>query len=139
VEWPSGSGGIFGNFFSQQYKRVQDPACTAVASNLRTWCTNTALADANGNIVLRNAGPGKLGSLGLRSIEGPGAWDLHANLQKRIRLAESRSLTVRLDAENVFNHPTPGNPDLNINSGTFGEIRTKTGNRTLQGQLRFEF
>jgi len=44
-----------------------------------------------------------------------------------------------VDASNLFNHPTPGNPNLNINSGTFGEINTKTGFRTLAGQVRLEF
>jgi hypothetical protein len=37
------------------------------------------------------------------------------------------------------NHPTPENPNLDINSGTFGEITTKTGSRTLAGQIRLEF
>jgi hypothetical protein len=120
-----------------------------VASNLASFCTLTALADANGNIVLRNAAPGQLGTLGLRSIEGPGTWDFDANIQKSIKIGESKNLTLRIDAQNVFNHPTPGiptpgsptvgPPNLNINSGTFGEINTKTGNRTLQGQLRFQF
>ena len=132
-------GDAFGNFFGQQYQRVPDPACATVASNLRVWCTNTALADANGNIVLRNAGPGQLGTLGLNPIEGPGSWDFDANVQKSIRLGESRNLTLRMDAQNVFNHPTPGSPNLNINSGTLGEINTKTGNRTLAAQIRLEF
>jgi hypothetical protein len=139
VVWPLTQGSAFGNFFDQQYRRVPDPECTTVASNLTQWCTNTALADANGNIVLRNAAPGELGTLGLRSIEGPGTWDLHANIQKSITFHESKKLTLRVDAQNVFNHPTPGNPSLNINSGTFGEINSKTGSRTLQAQIRLEF
>jgi hypothetical protein len=40
---------------------------------------------------------------------------------------------------NVFNHPTPGDPNLNIKSGTFGEISSKTGSRKLQGQIHFQF
>jgi hypothetical protein len=139
VVWPLKAGNAFGNFFSQQYQRVPDPACASVASNLTSFCTLTALADANGNIVLRNAAPGQLGSLGLRPIEGPGSWDFDANLQKSVRIAESKNLTFRIDAQNLLNHPTPGAPNLNINSGTFGEINSKTGNRTLQGQIRFVF
>jgi hypothetical protein len=139
VVWPLSQSDIFGNFFPQQYQRVPDPACAAVAANLSSFCTNTALADANGNIVLRNARPGELGMLGLRSIEGPGTWDLDANIQKSIRIRESRTLTFRMDAQNIFNHPTPANPGLNINTGTFGEINTKTGNRSLQAQIRFDF
>jgi hypothetical protein len=132
-------GNPFGNFFSQQYSRVTDPACKQVASNLTSFCTNTAIADANGNIILQNAAPGQLGSLGLNPIYGPGSWNFDANLQKRMRIRESRSVSFRLDAKNLFNHPTPGAPNLNINSGTFGQITTKTGSRSLAGQIRLEF
>jgi hypothetical protein len=139
VVWPVNQGDIFGNFFSEGYRRVPDPACASVAANLTQWCTLTALADSTGKIVLRNASPGQLGTLGLRSMEGPGAWDLHANIQKSIQVSESKRLTFRMDANNVLNHPTPGNPSLSINTGTFGQITTKTGSRSLQGQLRFDF
>ena len=95
--------------------------------------------DSNGNIILQTAKPGQLGSLGLRPLYGPGTWNFDANLQKRIRFTESKAMSVRVDASNLFNHPTPGNPNLNLNTGTFGEINTKTGFRTLAGQVRLEF
>ena len=60
-------------------------------------------------------------------------------MQKTIQLTESKNLTFRVDAKNVLNHPTPGAPNLNINTGTFGQITTKTGNRTLQAQLHLDF
>lgn len=131
--------GQFGNLFSQRYQRVPDPACAKVAEVLQRFCTTTALADANGRIVLQNARPGELGTLGLRPIYGPGSWDFDANIQKRVRIGESRNVTFRLDAQNLFNHPTPTNPNLNINAGTFGEITSKTGSRTLAAQIRLEF
>ena len=142
VNW---EGTTFGNYFDQTFYRVTDPACLGVpaggAANLRSFCTNSAIStDAAGNnLILRNAAPGQLGSLGLRPIYGPGSWDFDANLQKKFRIDESRSLTVRINASNVLNHPTPGDPNLDINSGTFGEISTKTGSRTLSGQLRLDF
>jgi hypothetical protein len=132
-------GERFGNFFSQQYQRVQDPQCGGLASILTRWCTINALADANGNIVLQHPGAGKFGSLGLNTLDGPGSWDLDMNIQKSVRIHEARALTFRMDAQNIFNHPTPGNPNLNMNSGTFGQITTKSGERIVQAQLRFEF
>jgi hypothetical protein len=134
-------GSPFGNYFSETLYRVTDPACAKVASNLTAFCSNTAIAtDPDGkNIILQNAAPGQLGTLGLNPIYGLGSWNFDANLQKKVRIAESRSVAIRLDARNIFNHPTPGNPNLNINSGTFGQITTKTGNRTLAGQIRLEF
>jgi hypothetical protein len=142
VVWPLQETDIFGYFFGQKYSVIRDPACATLPiqpTNFAQWCMNTAVADANGNIVLRNAAPGELGSLGLRTIEGPGRWDLDTNVQKSIRLTESKNLTFRVDASNVFNHPTPGNPELSINSTSFGQISTKTGSRTLQAQIRLEF
>jgi hypothetical protein len=135
VKW----GTTFGQYFDQQYTRVQDPACQAVAANLTNFCTITALADANGNLVLRNPAPGQLGTLGLNPLYGPGQWEMDANIQKSFRTSESTKLTVRVDSNNVFNHPNPGNPSVNLNGGTFGEITTKSGNRSLAAQLRFEF
>src|SRR5262249_11289749 len=132
-------GTDFGQYFSQQYQRVQDPACKAVAANLVAFCSNTAIADASGNIILSNAAPGQLGTLGLNPIYGPGRWEVDANIQKTFRTSETTRLSVRVDSNNVFNHPNPGNPNLNINSGTFGEINSKTGNRSLAAQLRLEF
>ena len=94
---------------------------------------------AGTNIIARTAAPGQLGSLGLYPIYGPGSWNFDANLQKKFIISEDVSVAIRLDARNIFNHPTPGNPNLNLNSGTFGQIATKTGSRTLAGQIRLEF
>jgi len=135
VNW----GDTFGLYFGQQYQRIQDPACQQVAANLVAFCSNTAIADSNNNIILRNAAPGQLGSLGLNPIYGPGRWEVDANIQKTFRMTEGTRLTVRIDSNNVFNHPNPGDPNLNINSGTFGEIDSKTGSRSLAGQVKFEF
>jgi hypothetical protein len=115
------------------------PGVEITATQTGTGVVSTAVTNESGNIVLRNAGPGQLGTLGLMTMEGPGNWDLDANLQKSIRIGESKKLALRMDAQNLFNHPTPGNPNLNINSGTFGEINSKTGNRTLAAQIRLEF
>jgi len=54
-------------------------------------------------------------------------------------MRDATALLRRIDAANLFNHPNLGNPSLDINSGTFGQITTKTGFRTLAGQLRLEF
>jgi hypothetical protein len=49
-----------------------------------------------------------------------------------------------MDATNILNHPTPGDPigfqpGFNSASNNFGRIDTKTGSRVFQGQLRFNF
>jgi len=149
VTWNATATNPFGNYFSG-LTRVADPSCQdpkVVTNNntgqqstsLSSFCSNGAIQDASGNIILRTAAPGQLGSLGLNPLYGPGSWNLDANLQKKMRIGESRSLAFRLDTRNIFNHPTPAAPNLNINTGTFGQITNKTGNRTMAGQIRLEF
>ena len=55
--------------------------------------------------------------------------------------AETKSIQVRVDAHNVLNHPILGNPNLNMNAATFGQMNGSDvlGNRVLQGQLRLNF
>jgi hypothetical protein len=139
VVWPLKQGDAFGNVFPQQYTRARDPQCDTLPTTLRADCTLSVIRDANGNVVLQNAAPGQMGTMGLRPIEGPGTIAFDANLQKTIRITESKSLTFRVDANNILNHPNAGAPNLNINSGVFGEISTKTGSRSLQALVRFDF
>lgn len=93
----------------------------------------------NVQIILQHPQPGTRGNLGNNTIIGLGTWRFDANLGKTFKVSENKSLQVRFDALNVLNHPQPGTPVLNINNDSFGQITTKTGGRTMQGQLRFVF
>jgi hypothetical protein len=94
-----------------------------------------------GQIVLQNPQPGTRGTLGLRTIENPGTWSFDANLSKAFQISESKSVQIRFDATNVFNHPIPNNPTLDINnSNPFGHIQEKSAaRRQFQAQVRFAF
>jgi hypothetical protein len=118
-----------------------DPQCAAVTTSQTTnqSCSNNALADAAGNFLIVNSQPGKLGNLGPGAIYGPGNIGFNLSASKTVRVRESKSFQVRVDAANVLNHPLMGNPNLNINSTNFGQITTVTGSRTFQGTLRFAF
>jgi Carboxypeptidase regulatory-like domain len=100
----------------------------------------------NVQIILQHPQPGTKGNLGNNTINGLGFWRFDANLGKTFQISESKALQVRFDALNVLNHPQPGNPNLNINATDifgvptpFGQITTKSGGRSLQGQLRLTF
>jgi hypothetical protein len=132
------------------FTTVKDPQCLALPAGLQPSCTLNAIADAKtGQILLQNAQPGTYPTMGIGSITGPGRWRFDANISKSIKLAESRSLQVRLDATDVLNHPEPNAPSLNItgaNASNFGLIvasgatAAKTNlHRQLQAQLRFNF
>jgi hypothetical protein len=118
-----------------------DPQCAAVTTLQTTQasCSNNALADAAGNLLVVNSQPGKLGNLGPGVIYGPGNIGFNLSASKTVRVSESKSFQVRVDAANVLNHPLMGNPNLNINSTNFGQITQVTGSRTFQGTLRFAF
>jgi hypothetical protein len=145
VHWgdPGPSGTLVGGYFeSGALGKVEDPQCKQVAESLWGYCTLKAVTRADtGEIVLQNPQPGNRGTVGRQSIELPGRWVLDASMSKTFKIAESRSLQVRFDATNIFNHPFPGTPILSINSDDpFGYISAK-GNqhREFRGQLRLSF
>ena len=41
-------------------------------------------------------------------------------MSKSLRVSESKTFQIRLDATNILNHPDVGNPSLDINSANFG-------------------
>ena len=143
------------NLYSAFSTTTNAPRCTlnALAMVVPTGTPDSAPASTYGvtgdsrnvQIVLQHPQPGTKGNLGNNTILGLGTWRFDANLGKTFQISESKSLQVRFDAQNVLNHPQPGNPNLNINATTggvptpFGQITTKTQGRSLQGQLRLSF
>jgi len=146
VQWPDGASSA--NYFAAgTLKTNRDPQCTnaaVVAASLQSLCTLNAVFDANTNqVLLENPLPGTRGTLGQRMVQVPGRWRFDANLMKSVKLRESTRLEFRFDASNVFNHPEPANPVLDINSANFGLITgvnaKSTLHRQLQAQLRLSF
>jgi hypothetical protein len=139
VKWEGQSGNYFG---ADTYRQVSDPQCAAVAAVLQPYCTLQAITDANGQLLLQNPQPGKRGTLGRNTMENPGSWTLDAAMSKTVRVSESKSFQLRMDATNILNHPTPDNPNFDINNGVdpFGFINEK-GNqrRQFKAMLRFNF
>jgi hypothetical protein len=134
--------GDYGNFFGDRFISVPDPQCSQVADSLKSLCTLKAVADAKtGQILLQNPLPGRRGTLGRQTMELPGSWFFDAAVSKTVHIAETKSVVIRVDSTNVFNHPVPNTPNLNINSvNPFGFIQDK-GNqiRQLKANLRFVF
>jgi hypothetical protein len=89
--------------------------------------------------------PDELGHMGTarrRFFYGPGLDNFDTALEKRLGLGESRSLLLRLEAFNVFNHAqffgpnaVNGNPD----STNFGKIINANAPRQLQLAAKFSF
>jgi len=63
-------------------------------------------------------------------------------LQKNLRLTESKSLDMRLEAFNLFNHAQfcgPNSVDGNISSATFGYVVSAAPPRLVQIALKMVF
>ncbi|PYS35004.1 MAG: hypothetical protein DMG14_28050 [Acidobacteria bacterium] len=82
-----------------------------------------------------------MGNLGDNWITGPGQLGFDLSTSKRVRITETKTIQVRVDAHNVLNHPILGNPNLNVNSPNFGQMigSEVLGNRVIQAQLRLNF
>jgi len=73
-------------------------------------------------------------------LRGPGTRGFDASIFKRIRVGEGKNVEIRAEGFNAFNHPTWNGPGTAVNnSGSFGIITSKGGNRTGQLALRFNF
>ena len=120
---------------------VPDPARASVTTlqGVQGAFSKRAIADANGQLLLINPSPGQVGNLGLKWIEGPSRLSLDMNLVKRVRIDESKTFELRLDAINLLNKPQWGDPVTNINNLNFGRITSATGNRSFIINTRVNF
>jgi hypothetical protein len=123
------------------FGQVNDPDRASVTSLNSTVQSNSELAitDSAGNLVLVNPRPGQLSNISKGYLRGPSALGFDMNLSKNIRISETKSVELRMDANNVLNHPNWGTPNVNINSNTFGRITSATGNRTFTANIRVNF
>jgi hypothetical protein len=153
--WPNGADN--GNYFGNRYTSIPDPQCSSIAPELQTACTLQAivLASDHTKIVFQNPQPGTRGSFGQNRINGPGEWTLDMAISKGVRIAEGMDFRLRLDANNILNHPVPSYgsfgsgmriivaqaPIVNINDAInpFGYLDNKVGTRTFQITARLTF
>jgi outer membrane receptor protein involved in Fe transport len=93
---------------------------------------------------------GSFGNAGPGILRGPGVenWDVAMNKRIRVGLGEKRTLQLRVEAYNVFNHtqfttqnaaaqfnPTTGSQ----NNANFGAYTAAAPGRVLSFSLRFQF
>ena len=138
------TGGLPGYFEEGAFRVVSDPQCDRVTTlqDTRTACTLRAVADSQSRIVLQHSRPGTLGNLGSGWLSGPGRFSMDMSASKTVRIGETKSFQIRVDAKNVLNRPyVLASPDLNMNSSNFGQFSGDDvlGSRQFQGQLRFSF
>ncbi len=85
---------------------------------------------------------GQIGTASRRFFYGPGIANFDLALHKNVRLSESRSLELRVETFNVFNHAQffgPAAVNGNISSSSFGQIVNAAAPRLVQLAAKFSF
>jgi Carboxypeptidase regulatory-like domain len=90
--------------------------------------------------VFFQPGAGTLGSLQRNYFSGPWVYDLDFHIAKVTHITERQTVELRMDASNVFNHPTWSVGDQTVTSTTFGKITNNFfGRRLVQFALFYRF
>ncbi|HEX2662458.1 MAG TPA: TonB-dependent receptor [Candidatus Acidoferrum sp.] len=122
------------------------PACSSTPGAAFTVpCTFSNVPTATGAYpVISNTC--HFGGLGRNAFTGPNFVNGDLSVVKNTKINERMSLQLRAEAFDVLNHPNFGNPNLNIQSSSFGRItgtRFPTGDfgsaRQLQVALKLQF
>ena len=85
---------------------------------------------------------GQVGTAARRFFYGPGMANFDMALHKTVQLSEARSIELRIEAFNVFNHAQffgPAAVNGNISSASFGQIVSAQAPREIQLAARFRF
>jgi hypothetical protein len=82
---------------------------------------------------------GAFGSSPRNIIIGPGSKNLNMSFQRQIQMGGNRSMQIQMSFNNILNLANYSGVDTNVNSPTFGQIRSVSGQRTGTLNLRFGF
>ena len=83
---------------------------------------------------------GTLGDHRNASIEGPGFWTFDLAVTRNLSFGAQQGLELRIEVFNLFNNFNWGNPNTNLDAGTFGRITTQTGDpRIMQFGVKYGF
>jgi hypothetical protein len=75
-------------------------------------------------------------------LTGPGVLNINGSLAKDFHITEKLRAQFKADAFNVLNNMSWGDPTMNVDSGTFGQITNQAGltyGRRVQLGMRLEF
>ena len=143
--------GVLGAFSGTPFTVTADgtayntPGTTQTADLVGTF-TKTGIIGAQGQYFNRDAfaSPGaRQGDTGRNQFRGPGGWSLDFSVFRVFPVGGQRRIELRVQGNNIFNHPVFGNPSSGITSGTFGQVTGLGANayieRQIQLGLRFSF
>jgi hypothetical protein len=128
----AGGGAVGGGF----YDRPDAPAPGTVPDGFSRQDFLNGLFPAS---AFPKPAPGRNGSLGRNTFRGPRYVTLDASLARTVRLGDSRSLQLRLDAFNALNNVNLFLPNSDLSLPNFGKSTQAFDPRNLQVGARFMF
>ena len=87
---------------------------------------------------------GYFGTASVGSVVGPGTANLSTSLAKNVTMAENMKFQFMIEAANVLNHRNYDAPNMQIDSGSFGQVTALqtaegAGPRSLQASAKITF
>jgi len=123
-----------------------NPRPNVVCSQLTTGLSYRDAAETGGSVLNQNcfADPGDNipgnAPRHFSNLRGDGIRNLDASLSKEFTIREGKTLQVRAEMFNAFNHQRFAFPDLGSGDGAFGTVTSTTNNfRRMQFGARFQF
>jgi hypothetical protein len=92
--------------------------------------------------AFQSAAPGSFGTMALDAIQAVPRWNIDTALSRSIRLGGDRQIQLRLEAFNLLNTVTPGNPQTTLGSADFGRVNALAGGtapRIMQLGVKYAF
>jgi hypothetical protein len=128
-------------FLNNQFKKhgVSDEDALVING---AWANSTGAGVLNASSLSRTADYSLANSpVYFANLRNPGAFYTDASILKKFYMNDdkTRNFELRLEAQNILNHPVFGNIIADPDSPTFGGINGKTGQRVMQAGLRFFF
>jgi hypothetical protein len=121
------------NAFSAGAQRANvtgDPQLPSDGRTLSRWFNTDAFSQP---------APFTFGNGGRGIVRGDGVVNVDLSLTKNVDLAARRSIQIRVELFNAFNHPNFGLPGRSFGAPDFGIVSTASGGRTIQLGLRGVF
>ena len=121
---------------------LDTPQYRGAPLNLNTNPRNGRPEFNNSSAAFTTETLGKLGNVPRRFFYGPGISNFDMTLTKMLRITEGKSLELRLEGFNVFNHAQfygAASVDGEVNDPHFGEVVSAASPRLVQLAAKFTF
>jgi hypothetical protein len=132
----TGQDTAFSGIANQRVNQVSDDVYGEIQ-----WDAQGRISNYLNRAAFATPAPGTLGNHQRNSIRGPGFWNgIDLALRRLISFTDTQNLELRIEAFNLLNSFSWGNPNVNFGSGQFGRITDQAGNpRIMQFGVKYGF